>query len=317
MAYFTGTATNASDLKVQLHNAFISAGWLENWSNGSHSVYKSPVNSFVGVYLYQDQSANSDIAVLWFNTCTSVVAQASVIQGHTNVPQRMYGCMVDKNLPHLYHFSINDRRAAGIIKVSQTYMSFYAGWFLPFGDPVVYPYPCFVGGNTWEGSGLLDWRSSDPKLSYYVRPRNGISNISNDRFHCEFMDPAGIWRDLSSVYDDTVEHRIGPFGSRLCYLNSFSTSGTIGGTYTNAEDLYDNLGRCFGDGYHISKVLIYKEGANWLDGQQFGVLDGIHTIPGLGQTAETTITDLNGVQHIVFQNLTSSDAKNYACMVKA
>lgn len=196
MAYTTGTAANHIDLWDKLlaflttDPALLAAGqqWTIDWrapvgaANETDLVLVGPGMGgsdqiMVGLRRVDNFSNNS--FAIYMNGMTGILPAADAYDGHVNVCRKttMY---LDQN-PMRYWFVANGRRFVVVVKISTVYEAMYGGLFLPYADPLSYPYPLFIGasgGADFDTS--YNWTSTAAGHSHFIAPY-GISNIAPSR----------------------------------------------------------------------------------------------------------------------------------------
>lgn len=325
MAFETGTATNAQDFYDRLLNFLTTNPALVASNEAWEIVWQAPTQPdaqqrrvlrgrglnggdfiYVGIGLNQDPIADEFEIVL--NGMTGVNGSSENLSGHVNTSQT-HIMFLDSN-PMTYWFIASGRRFMAVARISTVYECMYAGYFLPYGTPLSYPYPLFIGGSNSprspRGSGqATSWRSTDDGHSAFFRPNSNTSTASNGRHpSANVIDPTGTWREVTTL-GNVVDCGLGPQRSG----NADNWSARINfGRNTNTITNLSRLGRAFGGNYPLIPMTItHFEPVS----QTYGILDGVFYTSGIGNAAENIISH-NGVDHLVVQNTFRTTTGSYA-----
>jgi hypothetical protein len=184
-----------------------------------------------------------------------------------------------------YWFVANGRRFMVVAKVSTVYVMLHAGLILPYATPAEYPYPIFVGANCrsamrWSVGGDENRNVFDP-------------GALNDAGYCRLRYVDGTWIGIANHSGD-ADDRPGntwPYeGFRQSWIG-FPISA-LGGDY-------------------VLTPIILSTG--YEDGVVFGELDGVFHVSGFSTASENIVT-IEGVDHLVVQNVYRAGTAAYAAV---
>jgi hypothetical protein len=315
MAHTTGTAANATAFYAALINylktdpTLVSLGqnWTEVWSGAglyaTDKVLRGPGMSateqiFVGFRL--EESNPGDSYRLSIVGMTGFIATATQFTEHVNVSP-----IVCTNLDvaaMTYWIVASGRRFVFVTKISTIYEIGYGGFFLPYGDPVAYPYPMFVGGTSRKtNTGLHDiitWRSTDNAHRNFA---HGDFVNAQSRSPALMLDPIGQWKEVSGVSPSLSDVAMAPssFGP---YSGAFNPDG-------KHLDIKNNLSPSFDGSYALTPFTLIQVSP----AQTYGVLDGVKHVAGQGNSSENLIT-VSGVNHLVVQNIFRTETGEYLAL---
>jgi hypothetical protein len=191
MAVETGTASGWLDLLDKLVTFAVANGWVveksvtvtagqveERYLRGPGSLDTAPVHVNIrtgatpveGIYWWKVYGA------IAFDTGFEIAGQPGASPG-TNL------ILWQNNID--YWFYINDRRLIVIAKVAASYFSLYAGFFLPFANPIEYPYPLFIAA------------TDDDPPRIYTTANSGFRSFADPGEDCAHIrTPGGQWVDV-------------------------------------------------------------------------------------------------------------------------
>lgn len=201
----------------------------------------------------------------------------------------------------------NDRRVTGVIRVSTSYETFYAGLYLPYAGDALNTFPAFVGGS---GSADLSWRNNSEDHRAYFDSRNY---------------QAAVWRaiDTGPPSEKDVNNRV---QTTTASVDGFSvvtewgppTDGAVVMPYgpyeTEAVVPYnrhfflrkmDTLST--GESVLLPMTIVaVAEGA-------YGELEGVFAVAG-GLLASELIITISSIDYLVFQDTFRTGKYNYAAL---
>lgn len=216
------------------------------------------------------------------------------------------------NSPMRYWLFVNDRRITMTVRVlNSNYVNMYLGLLDPLASSAEYPSPQFVGGNITASSTSLTSRCFSITVQHNTNINTSISSQpdhnSNWMFatgsttgHPMVKRPDGTWLKLKNndrfyakYYDslDATYGKIWPFNSEM-----------------------RNLGKNIDGSYPVFKALVVSELTSAQEGNWYGYANGIFAVPGEDMVSESIITDQDGVQYIVFQNVFRDWGDQYYAM---
>jgi hypothetical protein len=325
MTNVTGTATNAEDLYAKLR-AFLKTDatlvatgqqWTEVWDNGGGAtgefVLRGPGASgsdqiYVGFRL--NQSVTEDSYYCSLRGMTGVLPASPSVEDHINVQPYESIFFLDA-APMTYWFIANGRRFIVIVKITTIYEMAYAGFILPYGLPNEYPYPLMVGGSACRAtSGATtpkQWRDYVQYHSGFPWPVYSEPNYINLGYPSQYiLDPSGNWLALGNTGASVAQVTVGPGYTK----GDFSTGGDTDYYQYSKLQVYSRMTNAYGGNRAAVPITLYHT-AN--ASQTFGVLDGVLKCQGHLMGAEDQIT-INGVNHLVVQNVFRTDLFDYVAM---
>lgn len=325
MAYETGTATSARDLFNKLQtflktNADLvtaSQEWTEVWTGTTAGVNVDDVmlsgpglsgtsQVLIGMRLFED--VTNDRYHIRLSGATGVVPSSDAYDDHANsTPVDVYMPLDAGTMT--YWFVANGNRFVVVAKISTVFESMYGGFFLPYADPVAYPYPMFIGGSAGDYDGgsarVDDWRDASVAHTNFTAPRyrTGTNTYGTSAF---FLNPAGLWitctnRDSSSDGDG----RIGPITHNGTWQYE-DDQGAISNTWFYPAFQYGRMREAYGGDFPLWAMPLSETNGP----TTYGVLDGISFTQQFGNAAENTIT-IGGTDHLVVQNVFRTTELDY------
>lgn len=338
MALRMGTAADHIELWDELldflqnDTALVTAGqeWTVAWQHATlpELVLQGPGLSGTDEVLVGlkrvDGALTSGESAIWMSGCTGVIPTATDWTGHVNCLNRTPAIFLDHN-PMQYWMVANGRRFVVVVKISTVYQAMYGGFFLPYSNPVSYPYPLFIGGTRGLGHGQTgyeqptSWRDSETdRYRHFVYPRPGTYA---DASGC-MLDPAGIWMDGSVDYDSLdfmmPRFKVGPraFPRHLGPLATYDTQPNYGSWLTaegriGYNDFRSRIMAGLDGEMPLTPITLMKFNNSTNPAPvTFGILDGCFSVPGTGNVAENIITAA-GVNHLVVPNVMRTNLDEY------
>jgi len=316
MAVKTGVASDHIDLWEKLIEFLTEDPTLvangENWQiawqappgapNESDIVLKGPGSTgneeiFVGMRRYAYPATNSYF--IRMVGMTGILATSSAYNDHVNVSNNVV-MYTDIN-PMSYWFVANGRRFVVVVKISTVYEAMYGGFFLPFGDPLSYPYPLMVGGSAGAGFGQdQNYTFTGSAHSHFVNPY-GQGSISGDPGTdppLYFLDPSAQWLEVDNGNRGATKgnNAVAPWEPLGGMGTSFNTGSSYPGSYYN---ILDNTVECLGGGFVLAPAMIVQNNPT---NQTWGAMDGVYWVPSVNNAVENIVT-VGGVDHLVVQNV--------------
>lgn len=332
MAFQRGTAANSIDLWDKLiaflttDPALVAA--QEAWqvvktyaSNGQpRVVLKGPgasatENIYVG--LARTDTMDTDTKNIRIVGMTGFLPDAPAFNEHINVSPEVR-IWLDGS-PMKYWFVANGRRFIVVVNMSTVYQMAYAGFFLPYANPLAYPYPMFIGGssNTFDGSGAVtSWRTQSSYHAIFpYGPYNSSSSATVARTNAYMLSPSGEWLDVAGV-DASSRINLAP---RI--FNNNDSDGTnrwrlYNGYFYNSparlgsDDIRSRITQNYGGGFALMPLTLIQTNPGI---QNFGVIDGLYSSPGVGNASENII-EINSVEHLVVQNVYRTTTRDYCAL---
>lgn len=322
MAFVSGTATSNIDLWNKLvaflttNVSLVSAGeaWTVAWTHASGQpsgvVLRGPGSSsgddvFVGMRRFD--SGISDQNYIEIMGCTGVSASATQLSGHMN-PSYNTRIFLDGGAMK-YWFVANGRRFIVVVNMSTVYQVAYCGFFLPYANPLVYPYPLFIGGCA-PGSGapanaqVATWRTQvDWHAAFPFAPYNTLLSVTAaHRSSAYVIDQAGIWKAAGGSAASEVSHL--PVAAKLSEPDG-TTPWSLLQTSSAFSEMFglgtiaDKVIRGLGDTVELTPFTLVD---NVMTINMMGILQGVYWTHGVSNAVEN-IVQVGGVDHLVLQNV--------------
>lgn len=336
MAFETGVANNHLDLWDKLHTfltanpELVAAGeaWDVPWQVTTPEGYIDRVYRNRGAGIGRDvlvatrmvSTGLADNNVMYLRGVISIKQSATRYDDHIGGSD--YVGTFAQNLPMRYWFVASSRRFVVVYKISTTYQSMYGGLILPFANPVEYPYPLAVGGSfSTSGSGvpeITDWRSVANGHSAFFDPYHyataGSTNVDSQ---LKVLGRDSTWGDVAGGRYGTAP------GGKYALGPKMALAGTSWGVY---PDLYYALGtigfdnllsatyELLGGGFAMRPLRVFGTvpyaNTNY---PSIGDLDGVFYVDGASNAVENII-QVDGVDHLVVQNIFRTGLTNYAAV---
>lgn len=324
MATATGTATDAADLFSKLvtflktNATLVGLGeeWTEAWAAGGGDPFPDDVvlqgpgvsgtdEILIGFRLVE--SAPGDSWRLQIVGMTGIIVSATEYDAHVNVSPAV-GLLLDIN-PMTYWFTASGRRFIVVVKIATTFEAAYGGFILPYGNPIEYPYPVFVGGtcNVDNAVPVTTWRDNTGAhaLFPFADYENANAGLSDYEPGAYILDSNGEWHaavGMSNRGDrDTV---IGPrnYGADQDADEGFGTTASFslaGDLQIGYDTIRANTGKAFGNGYAMTPFTLIQTTPQ---AQTWGILDGVLNMPGEGNSSENIVT-VSTTDYLTVQNV--------------
>ncbi len=330
-AYATGTATDHEDLWDKLieflttDSTLAGAGeaWDIAWTHPDGTadgvVLRGPGLSasdeiYVGLQRVDDPI--NDSYTIWARGMTGTLDESTDLADHINVSPRV--AIHPDGEAMTYWFIASGRRFIVILKISTVFQALYCGFFLPYGTPLSYPYPMFIGGSRGELNNPVqkDWRSTANGHTMFFSPYHGVTgggatNISPSAY---MMDPVGQWLPGWSNGTDPLENLGGRFALAPDYFLPDSTSfGLAQGSQTSPSYTFGYqqfryaLEACYGGDFPLLDISLIS---SLPEDQTWGVLDGVYRVAGVANASEN-IVQYDSKDHLVVQNVYKTDTGDY------
>ena len=323
MAYETGTAADYQDLLLKLETFLTTNPELVRQGQQWQSLKDNTVNPYT-----TDKTLNTEgFSLIRFFMGGGLDGQDKIIvpmacradssQGYSNVvaySARAYSsskglmdqlndaaagvsvfaatltCWVNQ-IP--YWFFANGRRFIVVAKVGHRYTSMYAGFFMPSGTDVEYPYPYAVGGTSGSSSTPYSTEAVSQVRSFFNPQSYDSSNYSTYSSLTAF-NPQGSAVQFDN-YDGYSQGSGYANGNTLPYGLSLNTYKTM-----------DNQ-------YLLLPIELIEFGNSR---QSLGWFDGCYHVSGHENAAENVIT-VGSDEYICFPSLIQNDNNNWVAIRKA
>lgn len=237
---------------------------------------------------------------------------------------------LDQN-PMDYWFVANGRRFVVVVRISTVYQAGYAGLFMAFARPDVYPQPLFIGATRGANRGTEDstsvdtWRKgTHERYRHFTHPVSDPNPVVGFSSSAYMLNPLGVWGECgTTVSQDTGFSlpyvRLGPknFPGNIAGVEA----GPVGDGMPNEGSGFsarlgylpfqEQLISGLNSDYALTPLTLTTGG--FTDAQQpvtYGVLDGCFLVPGRSNVVENTVT-VGGVEHLVVANVQRADVGEY------
>ena len=322
MAFQTGIAADHNDLWSKLLDfltadpALFALGqhWTIPWQGAVGSAYENDVvlcgpglGGDEQIYIGLRRNDFSDVNAFHIRMVgmTGIVPTAEQFDQHVNVSTR-HVCMFIDNHPMTYWFVANGRRFVVVVKISTVYEAMYGGLYLPYADPITYPYPLFIGGSFGpDADSTLNWTNTATSHRHFVDNRGmgtAAYEYPNRYSSAYFLDPAAQWWPVNNSNIGTPNTTIAPWQ----WLGDLGTITDVSRQVSAPWQIMHTISP-LGGGQVLHPATLVRDNPS---DQTFGVLDGVFHVPGEGNAAENTVT-LDGVDHLVIQNVWRTDELAY------
>lgn len=335
-AFETGTADDYEDLWDKLlafltsDSALVSAGedWAVAWTHpdgaASGVVLRGPGLSnsdeiYVGLERVDDEV--NDGYTIWARGMTGTLDDSEALADHINVSPRV--AIHPDGEAMTYWFIASGRRFIVILKISTVFQALYCGFFLPYGTPLSYPYPMFIGGSRGElnDPAQKDWRSVSAGHTMFFSPHHGVNSsgsatvISPSSY---MLDPIGQWLPGFSTGTDPISIWGGRFALAPDFFLAdaqnwgFTQNASGSPTYQfGYRQFRYALEDCYGGDYPLLDISLIS---SLPEDQSWGVLDGVYRVAAVGNASEN-IVQYDGKDHLVVQNVYKTDTGDYMAVV--
>jgi hypothetical protein len=340
-AYITGTCPDAATFWTLLldflttDTDLVAAGenWEEVWANEDESqrVLKGPGlagTDSVYIGLRFKEVETTDEHSIYLSGYTGILAEATHFTQHFGRSPEV-AFFLDTN-PMQYWLVASGRRFVVVAKSSTVYESAYAGLYLPYSLPAQYPYPLFVGAmKGYKNLATNNWRSVEQGHSAWFNPyRDNALGADVVPSSAYFLDPLSTWYPIVNLgyrQDANIAHMLpnyaGPanaWGTDNYASVSTDAWGAVEPGSAGAESqntmgyapAFSKTGRTLDGGYVLQPLsLVQCSPAVSL----YGVMDGVHAVPGDGNSAENTVT-IDGKTYLVIPNAFRSNNSDYVAV---
>lgn len=202
------------------------------------------------------------------------------------------------NQPIKYWFIGNGRRFIVIAKVNTTYHAMYAGFCLPYANPILYPYPMIIGGSS--GVPTARW--------------SGTNRLARNFYDAVFESTS----DSTTISSLMVRS---PGGETLRFANWAGSPGSearVSATSTiyppknlsvpYGASFWEKVRESWGGKYTLSEIVLSSSTTPKLI---VGELDGVSAVAGHQVGAENIIQD-GGDDYLLIPNVYRSDRHQWA-----
>lgn len=287
---FTGTATGHYDLLDQVVGHLTGVGLgAQAWSllrsevigTTQYRWLKGPgLSNTDEIFINLAVGENIATDVFTFYTCGAVAHNPALSwSGQPGYSPVVTMPVWDSAIP--YWLIANGRRFIIISKISTTYQSLYAGFYIPYGTSSEMPYPIAVMSNC--GNIGARWSTASWQISGFWDP---VQNSSFIR-HWD-----GAWVSIYN-FDSRTDFRqedtsnvVWPFSSSFSY------------------------GRGRDNGYTILPTILH---GNYSGVNTYGELEGVYQVSGYSNASED-ILDIGSDNYLVVQSVYKTTVRDYAAI---
>lgn len=344
---YTGWVATGSHLFWRLTGAYTALSSIIGYngttivtSSSSQSILRGPGiagsdNIYIGFRTLRDDLRDLNLLQVFgltgYNPATLLMCNQPGATG-ISVSALDSGCpsltLSDKQMP--YWITVSGRRIIFAFKVGTQYEAGYAGFFLPYTDPVNYPYPMLIGGSMDmdKDLGLLKPSARHSGHSVFCIP-GATKEMKDSRLGgLKVLGYNGLWASLANLYKRSSTGG-GPGETFLANgvpVNSDDTPYSY--VYPRKPVFYSDV---LGEGYDYPNFSMAKTGSDQyllhphelvingvtLSGEKelVGVIDGTCFVSGDNNLSENIIT-FGGKSWVVFQNVFRTGLMDYFAMVR-
>ena len=333
MAYAHGTANG----HIDLWNKFLSfittnadlvaadeaweIAWTASTAQADGVVLKGPGASgldSIYVSLKRFDAPATDMSYFEIRGMTGILAGAADVNSHIN-QSPIARSFFDVNAME-YWFVANGRRFIILAKMSTVYSILYGGFFLPYANPLAYPYPLLIGASSpdWLSgtNNINNWRSQSTYHRHfmfgYINTETG-ANLSH-RASGYMLDPSGDWLNIGDT-SGSANIAMAPWGFyQYDNYDSSDWRSTWNHDYSwdqlGYNDMRSRIEENVGGGYSLAPFTMIQTKPNI---QTYGILDDLYCAPGENNAVENTVT-IDGVDHLIVQNVFRTDVNQYSAL---
>lgn len=324
MAMQHGTANTQADLYNSLiaflttNGDLVAAGqaWEVAWTVDAEThVLRGPgLSDQDQVYIGMQMRSQPDQDSYWldFWGMVGVLSTATLMSEHVVVKPTQSRIFADTQ-PVEYWFVANGRRFIVVLKISTVFQAAYCGLFLPYANPLSYPYPLFVGASAqpWQNSGYSsrNWRSTAGGFRNFWTPNYVATGGNASETTSWLMNPQGDWVRVS-VGNDGADFLLSP---NLGWAgDSIVRPGTENEfSYPEEYFTFARLMAAYGEEYPLIPVTLAQRVPT---GQTMGILDGVFRCQTYDNASQNIITK-DGVDYLVVQNTFRTGLGEYAAII--
>ncbi|MBT9159047.1 MAG: hypothetical protein DDT26_00296 [Dehalococcoidia bacterium] len=309
MAWATGIATDHRDLIGKLRDFLTSNTALvalgQNWTRLSGPASGTPLVTDELVFSGPGLTGGADIRVGlkffenagagFFNVGFIGLTTSGVndIENQPNASRPHW--MLLLNAPMTYWFVANGRRFEIIVRAGSNYQQAYCGFILPEHFPDDWPYPLYVGANSYERN--IGNANATVINSAYWQGATSSGGGDGAPSCASICDPGRLFRSQANFWRTSSE------------ADQSNDSGQVL-TYPWSIRWFDSRVRqSLTDQPTLVRGALFSE--NTATGRVFyGAFDGLFYLPAFGVTAEQIIT-IGGVDHIAVPNTFRTGDSNF------
>lgn len=324
MAFTSGTADDYQDLLDLLRLYLVAEGWTElAWAPGGSLASESILNmrgpgAGAGKQVFVNFRTIYDVtnSVYAWQVRGAPTYDAALVWGSqlSEQPNDSYFSLWENPIP--YWFYVNDRRLIVVAKTGTNYVSMHAGFFLPWGTPVQYPFPLYVCGD-YNAPAVYSLNNSARRHCF------DPGNASDAQANGWARTADGLWYPIWNHGNSPNTNRYqGPSKGHRGFM--WPTSAGYGApSGVGADNItFWNGGSGTGDFAWLGeKFATTQQGERCLmpftvvggDIGPLGVIDGAYALGGLGLGPEMAI-NLDARTFRCFQNVQRNSPDDFFCV---
>lgn len=198
-----------------------------------------------------------------------------------------------------YWFYANGRRVIVVAKCNTSYISMYAGLFLPFALPSEYPRPFLVGGNY---NSLQPYDLSNSRNRFIADPGSFTMFYLNR--------DANEWKAVSN--HDSSGANVSPtvLGNAIMWPHR-GLRQTASADATSDTESWNQQGLSQMRPLDNGEIPMFKcHILSYGELKAVGALDGVYSVPGFGKTSEQVLS-FSPRQFRVFQNIFRTTSRDF------
>jgi hypothetical protein len=287
----SGTASGHNDFLIKMHDFLVDdCGWTEMDYVLPSPLLDTSVVSFVlrapgaasghEYFLYARTTANIGSGFYGIGLRSSTDYDSSLLIGSQTMisPEVFYNLWQNATD---YWFYGNTRRIIAVAKVNTSYVSMYAGLFLPFAIPSQYAKPFFIGGNYVS---LEAYDVSNTRNRFIADPGNGCAYYLN--------------RDVTD-WLKVSNHDTGTTTTGFSILPESIMWPHRGIRTTVTEDDPADINSWNSNGMGSQRPLLGGEHPQYMchiisggggERKVVGAMEGLYSVPGFGITSEQVLS---------------------------
>lgn len=324
MAFTSGTATDYQDLLDKLRLYLVAEGWTQlAWAPGG-SLASESVLKMRGPGAGPGRQVFVNFRTVW-DTVSSIYSwqfrTSPTYDGAlgwgaqlSEQPNDSYFNLWQNAID--YWFYVNDRRMIVVAKTGTNYVSMHAGFFLPWGTPVQYPFPLFGCG---DYNSAVVYSTNNAARRMFCDP----GNVSDATPNGWARSADGIWYPIAQVGNAALTNRhFGPNKGSRGWLWPYSAGyGAANGVGQYNPLSWNGGAGTFDHEWNGEHMATTQQGERCLlpimvcggDIGPMGVIDGAYAVGGLGLGPEQIIT-LGARDFRVFQNVQRNSPDDFFCV---
>lgn len=324
MAFTSGNATDYHDLLDRLRLYLVAQGWTQlSWADGggvsalSTLKMRGPGAGAGREVFVNFQTVWDDVSAIYawqFRTSPTYDGALGWGAQLSEQPNDAYFNLWQNAIP--YWFYVNDRRLIVVAKTGTNYVSMHAGFFLPWGTPVQYPFPLYAAG---DFNSAVPYSTNNSARRMCFDPGN-VSTASPNGWA---RSADGVWYPIYQVDNtaNTNRHRgpskgsrgfVWPFSAGYGAANSVGQYNPLSWNGGGGSFDHEWAGEFFAPTQQGERCLmpIMLVGG---DMGSMGVIDGAYAVGGLGLGPEQIIT-LGARNFRAFQNVQRNSPDDFFCV---